>query len=468
MATNHTRPITLLAVDDEPQSLRFIERALNQEGVEVLTTTDPLRGLDIVREQVPPIVFLDLSMPKMSGLQLLEKIVQFDPTIEVILLTGDYSAQSAVEAIQKGASDYLTKPVSVENLQRRVAELLGEVRRHRHALELERELLNVHRFADIVGHSPAMLEVFSRIRRVAPHFRTLLITGPTGTGKELVARALHQMSPAAGGKFVTCNCSAIVETLIESELFGHVRGAFTGATKDQIGLFEYANNGTLFLDEIGDMPLATQAKLLRVLQTQEFQPVGSPVVRKVDVRVIAATHRDLPAMTAESTFRKDLYYRLSMVEIELPRLAERMEDLPLLVSHFVERFAALYNKLLQGLTRRAQNVLGRYSWPGNVRELENVIGNAAMMAQGERIDVLDLPERLRASMCSPGAQEEELDSLEEAGRRHVRKVLGAVNGNKAKAAEVLGISRATLYRLLSGEKADGGGKSKFSSAGQPA
>lgn len=460
MAANRTRPITLLAVDDEPQSLRFIERALNQEGVEILTTTDPLRGLEIVREQVPPIVLLDLSMPKMSGLQLLEQIVQFDPTIEVILLTGDYSAQSAVEAIQKGASDYLTKPVSVEILQRRISELLAEVRRRRHALELERELLNVHRFADIAGHSPAMLEVFSRIRRVAPHFRTLLITGPTGTGKELVARALHQLSPAAGGKFVTCNCSAIVETLIESELFGHVRGAFTGATKDQIGLFEYANNGTLFLDEIGDMPLATQAKLLRVLQTQEFQPVGSPVVRKVDVRVIAATHRDLPAMTAESTFRKDLFYRLSMVEIELPRLAERMEDLALLVSHFVERFAALYNKPLQGLTRRAQDVLGRYSWPGNVRELENVIGNAAMMAQGERIDVTDLPERLRVPMTSAVAQEEGLVSVEEAGRRHVRKVLGALNGNKAKAAEVLQISRATLYRLLSGEEAEISGESK--------
>ena len=462
MASNRTRPITLLAVDDEPQSLRFIERALNQEGVEILTTTDPLRGLDIVREQVPPIVLLDLSMPKMSGLQLLEQIVQFDPTIEVILLTGDYSAQSAVEAIQKGASDYLTKPVSVEILQRRISELLAEVRRRRHALELERELLNVYRFADIVGHSPAMLEVFSRIRRVAPHFRTLLITGPTGTGKELVARALHQLSPAARGKFVTCNCSAIVETLIESELFGHVRGAFTGATKDQIGLFEYANNGTLFLDEIGDMPLATQAKLLRVLQTQEFQPVGSPVVRKVDVRVIAATHRDLPSMTAESTFRKDLFYRLSMVEIELPRLAERMEDLALLVSHFVERFAALYNKPLQGLTRRAQDVLGRYSWPGNVRELENVIGNAAMMAQGERIDVTDLPERLRVPMTSAVAQEAGLVSLEEAGRRHVRKVLGALNGNKAKAAEILQISRATLYRLLSGEKAEISGESKSS------
>jgi DNA-binding NtrC family response regulator len=465
--SNQLPTITLLAVDDEPQSLRLIERALQQEGLDILTTTDPLRGLDIVLEQAPPIVLLDVTMPKMSGMQLLEKIVQFDPTIEIILLTGDYSAQSAVEAIKKGASDYLTKPVSVEVLQGRVAQLLAEVRKRLYAVELQRELLEVHRFAGIVGHSPAMLEVFARIRRVAPHFRTLLITGPTGTGKELVARALHQMSPAASGKFVTCNCSAIVETLIESELFGYVRGAFTGATKDHTGFFEYANNGTLFLDEIGDMPLITQSKLLRVLQTQEFQPVGSPILRKVDVRVIAATHRDLSAMTAETSFRSDLFYRLSMVEIELPRLADRLEDLPLLVSHFVERFSVLYGKSLKGLTRRAQNVLSRYSWPGNVRELENVIGNAAMMAQGDRIDVFDLPERLRVSMTPEVGQEEELVSLEEAGRRHVRKVVRAVNGNKAKAAELLGISRATVYRLLNGEKSDIRGQSNSSCASMP-
>ena len=240
----------------------------------------------------------------------------------------------------------------------------------------------------------------------------------------------------------------IVETLFESELFGYVKGAFTGATQDKIGLFEYAHGGTLLLDEIGDMPLATQAKLLRVLEIQEIQRVGSPAIRKVDVRVIAATNRELCALVAEKQFRDALYYRLSMVEIKLPRLADRKEDLPLLERHFVERFAAQYNKPLRGITRRAQALLARYPWRGNVRELENVLGNACMMAEGNTIDVRDLPEHLRGQVL-PGIMEDEgLLPLDELQRRHVLRVLERVDGNKVRAAEILGISRATLYRLL--------------------
>jgi transcriptional regulator with PAS, ATPase and Fis domain len=299
----------------------------------------------------------------------------------------------------------------------------------------------------MIGRSPQMLEVYSLIQRIACHFRVALVMGETGTGKELVARALHRLSPAATGPLAVCNCSAIVETLFESELFGYVKGAFTGATQDKIGLFEYANGGVLLLDEIGDMPLTTQAKLLRVLQTGELHRVGSPVTRKVDVRVVAATNRDLPALVAAKKFREDLYYRLSMVEIKLPPLSLRKEDLPLLQRHFVMRFRAQFNKPIRGLTRRAQALLAAHTWPGNVRELENVIGHASLMAEGEVIDVGDLPETLRTP-STPSDSEGPLLTLAELDRQHARRVLERVGGNKVRAAEILGISRATLYRLL--------------------
>ncbi|HYZ83178.1 MAG TPA: sigma-54 dependent transcriptional regulator, partial [Bryobacteraceae bacterium] len=305
-------PIRILAIDDEPDSLEITADALSQPDVEVLTSTDPEEGWHMVRNQRPDIVLLDLVMPKLGGMELLERIVDWDPGIDVILLTGQYSTDSAVEAIRNGACDYLTKPVAVGTLRERVAVSINRARQHRRASELEGELLHNSRFHGIVGRSPLMLEVFDKIARVAPHFQTALITGATGSGKELVARALHDLSPAAGKQFAVLNCSAVVQTLFESELFGHVKGSFTGAIQDRVGLFEYANGGTVFLDEIGDMPLATQSKLLRVLQNFEIQRVGSPAVHKVNVRVIAATHRNLPAMIEENQFREDLYYRLSM------------------------------------------------------------------------------------------------------------------------------------------------------------
>jgi transcriptional regulator with PAS, ATPase and Fis domain len=286
----------------------------------------------------------------------------------------------------------------------------------------------------------------AKLRRVAPHFRTVLLSGQTGTGKELAARALHRFSPGASKPFAVCNCSAIVDTLFESELFGYVRGAFTGATQDKIGLFEFANGGTVFLDEIGELPLGAQAKLLRVLQNQEVQRVGSPATRKIDVRVVAATNRDLRAMVAEKRFRDDLYYRLAMVEITLPRLADRKEDLPLLQRHFLERFAAQYSKEISGITRRGQALLARYHWPGNVRELENVIGSACMLAHGPVIDINDFPEHIRTGTAPD--PDDDLVSLEAVEHRHVLRVLAAVDGNKNRAAEILGISRATLYNIL--------------------
>jgi DNA-binding NtrC family response regulator len=309
----------------------------------------------------------------------------------------------------------------------------------------------------MVGRSPQMLETFARIKRVAPHYRIAMITGPTGTGKELVAHALHELSPVAARRFAVCNCSAIVETLFESELFGHVKGAFTGATQDRIGLFEYAQGGTVFLDEIADMPMTTQSKLLRVVQNQELQRVGSPEVRKVDVRLIAATNRDMRARVAQNLFREDLYYRLTMVELKLPPLAERKEDLPLLERHFVERFAQNYGKRIGGISRRAQAVLSRHGWPGNVREMENVLGHACMMADAEFIDVRDLPDYLQSRIRGAATNEPDLMPLADLERRYTQHVLERVGGNKLHAAQVLGISRATLYRILRDSATEGGG-----------
>ena len=452
--TPATKPIvSLLAIDDDLASLELVRAALAQEGLEIFTASDPGIGLELVARRKPEIVLLDLVMPRMTGMELLERILDVAPQTDVILMTGHYSTESAVEAIRKGASDYLTKPVSIGVLRQRIGKLVDETRRRQRALELDREMLQTYQFEEMVGRSPLMLDVFARIRRAAPHFRTALITGATGTGKELVARALHRLSPVPAQRLAVCNCSAIVETLFESELFGYVKGAFTGANQDKVGLFEYANGGTVFLDEIGDMPLATQSKLLRVLEYREFQRVGSPAARKTDVRVVAATNRDLRDMMGKGQFREDLYYRLSMVEIRLPRLAERKEDLPLLVRYFIEKFATEYGRNIRGLTPRAQIVLARYGWPGNVRELENVLGHACMMTEDEVLDVRDLPEHLQGAVAPEPQEDEDLLPLAEVHRRHALRVLERVDGNKARAAKILGIHRATLYRLIEGDKA---------------
>jgi transcriptional regulator with PAS, ATPase and Fis domain len=339
-------------------------------------------------------------------------------------------------------------------LRERIDALVAEAERRRKTLRLDHELVDAYQFQGMVGRSPLILEVYAKIRRIAPHFRTVLVTGDTGTGKELAARALHRLSPASSGRFVVCNCSALVDNLVESELFGHVRGAFTGATQDKIGMFEYADGGAIFLDEIGELSPAAQAKLLRVLQNRQVQRVGALTARDVDVRVIAATHRNLKTMVREGRFREDLYYRLAVVEISLPKLASRREDLPLLERFFIEKFSEEYNKPISGLVRRAQTRLASYPWPGNVRELENVIGNACMMAEGNLIDIADLPERLRKPLNDELTVDDRILSLEEAQRQHVLRVLDAVGGNKARAAEALGIARATMYQMLSRMKVE--------------
>ena len=450
-----TAPLSLLIIDDNQGTLDLLANALEQPAIKILTASDPEDGLELFYNHRPQVVLSDLRMPRITGMEVLERIMEADPGTEVILMTADYSTESAVEAIKKGASDYLNKPISIGHLRERIGTIVEETQRRKRAVELQDELRNQAEFEGIIGHSPLMIDMFSRIRRVAPHYRSLLITGETGTGKDLVARALHKLSPARDGRYVVLNCSAVVETLFESELFGHVKGSFTGATHDKPGLFEHAHGGTLFLDEIGDMPLATQAKLLRVLQNQEVQRIGSLHTRKVDVRVVAATNRNLRHAVAEKLFREDLYYRLSMVEVQSPRLADRREDLPLLERHFITRYAAQYGKQIRGLTHRAKIRLTQHSWPGNVRELENVLGHAAMMALGEVIDISDLPAYLRTTAAesvqpvpAPSPASGLTMSFEEHERTLIVQALEQTRGNQAKAARLLRIGRDALrYKM---------------------
>jgi DNA-binding NtrC family response regulator len=453
--------VSLVIIDDNPGSLELLSTALESEGIRILTAQDPEEGLEIVFREHPQIVLTDLVMPGLSGLEVLDRVVEFDASIDVILMTAHYSSESAVEAIRKGAADYLNKPVSLSALRERIHRIVEESRQRQRTAVLDNKLIEDAQFEGMVGRSPVIWEMFSRIRRVAPHYRAVLITGETGTGKELAARALHNLSPVSKGHFVVLNCSAVVETLFESELFGHVRGSFTGAAQDKMGLFEYADRGTIFLDEIGDMPLGTQAKLLRTLQNQEILRVGSLTPRKIDVRVIAATHRDLPAAIQDKQFREDLYYRLSMVEIRVPALADRKEDLQLLTRHLLDRFSRQFRKEINGLTQRAQIVLARHDWPGNIRELENVLGHACMMAVAQTVDVQDFPDYLRfpdrtatrssparAGAAAPVPTVADDASFEDHEKHLIAEALARANGNQSQAARALRIGRDALrYKM---------------------
>jgi len=439
--------LSLVIIDDNPGSLELLSVALAHSEAAVYTAASPVEGLELVRKHRPRLVVTDLVMPEMSGLEVLQQVVSFDSSIDVILMTAHYTPETAVAAIRQGAADYLQKPVKIGLLRERVAALIESANLRRRVRASTASGAEDLEFEGLQAKSDLMWNLFAMIQRVAPHYRSVLIQGPTGAGKDLIASALHRRSHVQG-KFVVLNCSAVVETLFESELFGHVRGAFTGADRDKTGLFELANGGTLFLDEIGDMPLATQAKLLRAIQNQEIMPVGSLTPHKVTVRIVAATHRDLRAAIAAGDFREDLYYRLSMVELTVPPLRDRSEDIPLLARHFVRKFSAEFSKTIEGLSQRALLVLQRYGWPGNVRELEHIIGRACMLTDDTLLDVSSLPENLIRTEIKPESDGESSSLLEDQERQLISDTLRAAGGNQSEAARRLGIGRDALrYKI---------------------
>ena len=440
--------IHVVVIDDNPGSLELMSTALARADVIVHIASSPAEGMALVRKLRPRLVLTDLVMPGMNGLEVLQQVVSFDTSIDVILMTAHYTTETAVAAIRYGAADYLQKPVKIALLRERVADLIASAERRLKAHSSTHAQLQEYEFEGLIAKSNQMWDLFAMIQRVAPHYRSVLIQGPTGAGKDLVAGALHRRSRVVG-KFVVLNCSAVVETLFESELFGHVRGAFTGADRDKTGLFELANGGTLFLDEVGDMPLSTQAKLLRAVQNQEILPVGSQVPRKVNVRIVAATHRNLRAAVADGNFREDLYYRLSMVELAVPQLKDRPEDIALLSRHFVQKFRREFEKEIEGLTPRAALVLDRYGWPGNVRELEHVIGRACMLTDRKLVDVEDLPEHLvRPEQSTKVDKSGNSSVLAEQERHLLEEALQSSHGNQSEAARRLGIGRDALrYKM---------------------
>ena len=446
---SHKATLTPCILDDDSAHLEMLTEQVAILGYEAIPTSDPEEALRLVRLGRCRMVLADMNMPGMNGYEFLDRALRCDPGVHVIVMTGDYTLDSALEAIRRGATDFLPKPIDRLRLKRTLDDAAALYDQRRRVKALEEQLLKDLEFHGIVGKSPVMLEVFDFARKVARHYSNVLLTGPTGAGKELVARAIHQISPVSQQKLAVCNCSALVDTLLESQLFGHMRGSFTGATDTRQGLFEYADGGTVFLDEVGETSHSMQAKLLRVIQNREIQRVGSPEVRLVNVRLIAATNRDLRAEVLAGRFREDLFYRLSSIQIRIPSLAERLEDIPLLMQFFLKKYNDAYGKTIAGLTRRAQAAMLQHAWPGNVRELENVISSACITSMGEFIDLGDLPEQLQHRGNSLSGREDWRPlSLDEVCKHHIQRVLEMCKGNRLRAAQILGIGRTSLYRYL--------------------
>jgi DNA-binding NtrC family response regulator len=453
---------SLLVVDDEQGILDVVGRFARRAGFDVIACSGGHEAIAHLRTAHADVAMVDLRMPDIGGLDVIRAIREMDPRCQAVLMTGYATVDTAVQAIKLGAMDYLSKPLDFARLEHLLTSIREELERRRSILEIESDVAKRLEFCGMIGRGPLMQELFGMIRRLAPHVRTALVTGETGTGKELVARALHQTGPRRERRFVTVNCSAVVETLFESELFGHMRGAFTGATDNKPGLFELADGGTLFLDEIGELPPSVQAKLLRVLELGEVQRIGSLDARRVNVHVIAATNRDLHAEVTAGRFRSDLYYRLNVVEIALPPLRERREDIPYLTAAFVRQTSERLQKPVAGLTPGAERVLSAAHWEGNVRELRNVIERACILADDEFITERQLGTGL-AGPASRGAAAPSLDSgprgvpanaagekdlLATVERDHIQRALVRAGGNKKAAAKMLGLSRRALYRRL--------------------
>ena len=441
----------VLIVDDEPDMGRLIDAGLRAAGFETRVTTEPAQALALLGSDDFDVVLTDLQMPGMNGLELCERIVASRPDVPVVFVTGHGTLEAAIGAIRAGAYDFVTKPIKMETLQITVERALQH---HGLADEVKRlrEAVIPAPFEGIVGQSAAMRATFDLVSRVAPTDTTVLVTGESGTGKELVARALHQRSRRHAGAFVAVNCAAVPESLLESELFGHARGAFTDAKAARTGLFLQASGGTLFLDEIGEMPPAVQPKLLRALQERVIRPVGGDHEIPINVRLIAATNRDLEADVDEGRFREDLFYRINVVRIALPPLRARGSDILTLAQQALTRFARAADKQVRSISGPAAEKLLAYDWPGNVRELQNAIERAVALTRFEELVVEDLPEKIRdykSSHLIVAAEDPELlPTMDEVERRYVERVMQSVQGNKALAARILGFDRKTLYRKL--------------------
>jgi len=438
---------SVLIVDDELEIRESLSELLTDEGFLTYTAENGQKALEQVDENHFDIIISDIKMPELDGLTLLKKVSEQSPDTFVILVTSYGSTESAIDAMHHGAVDYILKPLDFEELILRLKNLEKHRSLIREVRFLRKEISAKYNFEHIVGESDAMKRMYHLIDRVAPSTSTVLVTGRSGTGKELVARAIHSRSERSNRPFVAINCGAIPETLFESELFGYKKGAFTGAVRDKDGVFKSAAGGSLFLDEVGEIPLQVQVKLLRAIETREIKPLGSTTVVPINVRLIAATNRDLAKEVEEGRFREDLYYRLNIIEIYLPALSERKDDIPLLVNHFINKYNEELKRRVVGIENDALRALINYNWKGEVRELENIVERAVLLANGETITIADLPQRTFEFATSNYP-----DNLKEASRsfekQHIMAVLNREGGDKAKAAEVLEIGLSSLYRKI--------------------
>ena len=440
----------ILAIDDDPDMCELLSDALGGEGCSVLTTGDSVEASKILRREEFDVVITDLKMKGLKGLDLLEEAKKTAPLTPVIIITAFGTIESAIQAMKMGAYDYVTKPFRIDELILTVKKALENRLLKQEVVRLKKEVESKYRFNRLIGKSPSMQKIYDLIERIGESSGSVLITGESGTGKELVAKAIHYNGLRKEGPFVAVNCAAIPEPLLESELFGYKRGAFTDAKTDKRGLAFEAHKGTLFLDEITEMPLVLQTKLLRMIEEREVRPLGDTASHPIDARIVSASNRDMRSLIREGRFRDDLYYRLKVIDIELPPLRERKEDIPLLVQHFIGKFSAEAKKKISGVSEDTLKLLINYPWPGNVRELENVIERAITLTRNETISPDDLPssllQEIRESVLDKGFREKY--SIEQLEKEYIRKVLIEVGGNKSKAAEILGLDRKTLYRKL--------------------
>lgn len=443
------RPARILVVDDQAAHAELLAEALVSVGQECVVATSAEEAKERLREEGVDIVITDLVLGDRDGLDLIREAQSIDPFIAVVVVTGYGTVETAVEAMQLGAVDYLRKPVDLTGLRIRVERALEGAALRRRADELERTIDDRFGFEGIIGSSHAMHAIVQKLKQVAPTNASVLILGESGTGKELIAKAIHANSRRKGNVFVPLNCAALGEGVLESELFGHERGAFTGASSLRKGRFEHANEGTLFLDEVGDIPSSVQVKLLRVLEEGEVVRMGSNDPVPTDVRLICATHRDLRERIEDEKFREDLFYRINVVTIEIPPLRERTVDIPLLVEHFLEEYSRIHDKPVEGISREALRVLTTYSWPGNVRELKNAIENMVVTSEDKVLDVVDLPGHIHPQQpLSVGSSLPMGTTIQEMERELIRTTLEHVEGNRRKAAASLGIGERTLYRKI--------------------